>query len=148
MEVLLPCVCLSMLLAGSDMLNLTIWTKERSLVSTLIFLKMALTYMAPFTLLYIFSYIIWSVYLGYNHPMPYIGLIQVPVCIIFMIVLWILSWISAFSSTMLCWSCKSSSASIICFVVQLGRKSSVSFFLFFLRAGGRERASRYQAQMG
>ena len=73
MEIILPMLGNCTLYAGADLLNLTIWTKERSLISIKILLKMSLANFAPFAISYILSSTIWCVYLGNNHPLPYLG---------------------------------------------------------------------------
>ena len=73
MEIVLPMVCNCTLYAGADLLNLSIWTKERSLISAKILLKMTFANFAPFAIFYIISSTVWCVYLGYNHPLPYLG---------------------------------------------------------------------------
>ena len=84
MELMLPFACISILHAATDMLNLTIWTKEPSIISMKVLLKMTFMNNAPFSVLYIFSHITWCTYLGYNHPMPYLGLIQIGGWLIYM----------------------------------------------------------------
>lgn len=79
-----------LLTAAADLLNLTIWTKERSLMSFKIFLKMFISYMITWMVLYILGYVIWCNYLGYNPPLPFqIYLTQVT-WILFMMELWII----------------------------------------------------------
>ena len=90
MEVFLPTLSNLIITSGTDLLNLTVWTKENSLMSLRIFLKMLVMNLTSYFLLYILGYVIWCVYLGYNHPLPFVGLIQLPALILFMISLWFL----------------------------------------------------------
>ena len=50
---------------------------------------MWLMYFTPSFLIYTLSYLIWSVYLGYNHPLPYVSMSLLPTWGIFNIGLWI-----------------------------------------------------------
>ena len=87
-EAVLPTTSIYVLYAASDLLNLSTWTEEKSLFSPSIFLKMFFMYMIPNIFFYISSYVTWSVYLEYNHPMPNLGLIIWPIFITFTIGLW------------------------------------------------------------
>ena len=75
MEILIPTTINWMTIAATDLLNLAIWTQERSVISLLVFLKLYCVYSTPPLLLYILSYMNWCVYLGYNHPMPHVILV-------------------------------------------------------------------------
>ena len=89
MEVMIPSTIHWMTCVAADLLNLSIWTQERSVISPVLFLKLYFVYSAPPILIYILSYMIWCVYLGYNHPMPHVSVvILVPTQISFMISLW------------------------------------------------------------
>ena len=89
MEVLIPSTTNWMTIVAADLLNLTIWTQERSVISPLVFLKLYFVYSAPPFLLYILSYMIWCVYLGYNHPLPHVMMVtMLPTQILTMISLW------------------------------------------------------------
>ena len=87
-EVLLPTASIVILTAGNVFLDLTIWTKERALYSIGFYLKIYSTSVILFTVLYIICYVIWSVYLQFNHPLPNLGLIMMPMYIIFAVLLW------------------------------------------------------------
>ena len=90
MEVFIPTLSNLIIGSGTDLLNLTVWTKENSLMNVRIFLKVLTMNMTSNFLLYILGYVIWCVYLGYNHPLPFVGLLQLPALILFMISLWFL----------------------------------------------------------
>ena len=90
MEVFLPTLSNLIIGSGTDLLNLTVWTKENTLMNVRTFLKMLTMNMTSNFLLYILGYVIWCVYLGYNHPLPFVGLLQLPALILFMISLWFL----------------------------------------------------------
>ena len=50
---------------------------------------MTLVYLVPFFLLYTISYLIWSLQLGYNHPLPFLGILMMLLMwVIFPIGLW------------------------------------------------------------
>ena len=87
-EVLMPAATYWILAAVGDLLNLTIWTKERSLISLKMFLRLFFMYMIPYTIFYILGYSIWSVYLGLNHPLPWLGMALLPSWMAFAIGLW------------------------------------------------------------
>ena len=75
LEVFCP-VCTSFALsAGSVLLDLISWTKERTLISVKIYLKMYLMIVIPCFILYIACYIIWCIFLQFNHPLPYLAII-------------------------------------------------------------------------
>ena len=88
MEALLPCFSVHVLLALSVCLELTTWTKEKDLMSISSNMKLFFMSLAAHTFLYIICYAIWSAYLQMNHPMPFLGLIAIPMMIIFSIGLW------------------------------------------------------------
>ena len=88
LELLLPAASISILDAGYDLLDLTIWTKEKSLISLKVFSKMFLTYGSISIVAYVLSYVIWCLILGYNHPLPYVSLLGLPVWIICVFLLW------------------------------------------------------------
>ena len=90
MEILLPMATYWMLKAGAEILELTVWTKERSIKSIKVYFKMFLTYVIQFSLWYVSCYMIWHEHFGYNHPMPYLGMIVIPTYIIFVFELWII----------------------------------------------------------
>ena len=90
MEVNLPGTTNFMLVAATDLLNLTIWTNERSLMSISVFFRMFLTYLAIWIFLYISIYFVWSIYLGFNHPLPHLGMMILLTYIIFVFCLWFL----------------------------------------------------------
>ena len=87
-EALLPSIINIGVISGNDFFQLTTWFQEKELSSFFIYLKIFFMRVIPYTLLYISSYAIWSVYLGYNHPMPNLGLIMAPTFIINAIGLW------------------------------------------------------------
>ena len=70
MEVLLPWATTLLLLTGTQVLELRTWTKEKELISKWNYLKIYSMHLIPYAILYFSSYIIWSVYLQFNHPLP------------------------------------------------------------------------------
>ena len=60
--------------AGQHSLNLTTWLKAKDWFSVKNYLKMFALNMGPYTIGYILSYVIWSVYLEFYHPLPNLGL--------------------------------------------------------------------------
>ena len=91
MEICLPLACVSFLNAAGEFLNIKVWTKERSINSVKVLFKLFLSLIIPFLLVYISCYMIWTVQLGNNHPMPYLGLTStLPIRMIFVIELWII----------------------------------------------------------
>ena len=89
MQILIPFVFPCIFTAGGDLLNLTIWTKERSLISIKTLSKMTFVNFASAALFYILSDTIWCVYLEYNHPLPYLGLVAlVTSWIVLIITIW------------------------------------------------------------
>ena len=89
MEIILPASSFWFLSAGSEFLNLTIWTKERSIKSAKVFFKIFIAHILPYLLVFVSCYIIWSIYFGFNHPMPKLLLIGLPTRFIFLMELWI-----------------------------------------------------------
>ena len=91
MEICFPTACVIFLNAAGELLNLTVWTKERSIDSAKVLFKLFLALIIPFLLLYVSCYMIWTVHFGHNHPMPYLALsTTLPIRIIFIIELWII----------------------------------------------------------
>ena len=58
-----------------NIVMLFIFTKERYLITMAYFSKIFLAYSLSYAVLYSGAYAIWTLKLGYNHPLPYIGLI-------------------------------------------------------------------------
>ena len=83
MEINLPVATGWVIVAATDQLNLIVWTKEKSLKSFGVFFRIYFTYLMLWTLQYILSYSVWSVYLGFNHPLPYLGMMIFLTYIIF-----------------------------------------------------------------
>ena len=91
MEMILTAANVLFLDAASRLLNLAVWTKERSIKSVKVLLKVFfLAYIIPYLLFYVSSYIVWSVHFGFNHPMPYLGLVILPIQMAGAAELWIL----------------------------------------------------------
>ena len=89
LEICLPLVTLWILTAAANMLDLIIWTKEKSLATFRVFFIMFLMYYIPCILILVSSYIVWTVNLGLNVPIPYIALTgTLPIWIIFQVLLW------------------------------------------------------------
>ena len=75
MELLLPSVTITMLCAGTQILRLSIWTKEEEIMSIWIYLRLFLSCQIIWSLLYIISHVIWSIYLHFNFlPIGCVGL--------------------------------------------------------------------------
>ena len=90
MEPSLPAVVNWMIRAGADLMNLMILTNENSLKSFNLYLKLSAMILSLWFVFYISSYLIWSVCLGYNHPLPYLGLMLLPTWMIWNFCLWFL----------------------------------------------------------
>ena len=73
METLLPVTVNRFLSAGLILFQLAIFTEEHTLIRTALFFKIHLLYLIPYAVLYVLSYLIWSVYLEFNHPQPNLG---------------------------------------------------------------------------
>ena len=90
MEVLLPWATTLLLITGTQVLELRTWTKEKELMSIWNYLKIYSMHLIPYAILYFLSYIIWSVYLQFNHPLPNLFFILMPVFTIRAIEYWFL----------------------------------------------------------
>ena len=89
MEVYLPVCSSFMLSAGTYLLDLIHWTKEKDLRSIKVYLKMFFVMVIPCFALYIVCYVIWSVWLEFNHPLPYLAIICLMLAwLIFPLTLW------------------------------------------------------------
>ena len=76
-ETFLPSATTYILSAAVEVLNLTVWTQERSLATLHVFLKIYFLWVTPFFILVLMNYFVWSVYLGFNQPVPNLGLINI-----------------------------------------------------------------------
>ena len=76
------------LMTANDLLNLLIYTKENSLLSASVFLRLYSLYSIAWIVPYVGSYWVWCVYLTYNHPMPYLGFNFIISQMIFMVGVW------------------------------------------------------------
>ena len=89
MEVLLPSSSLIFLTAGLQLLNLTTWTQETTLMTVRNYLKIYSINLIPFAFSYVALSVLWSVYLQNNHPLPLLFTIcYFPTIIIAVIGLW------------------------------------------------------------
>ena len=88
LEASLPVATTTILNIGSISLDLKTWTKERDLFPLFTYLIFYLMTLIPYMILYISSYVFWSIYLDYNHPMPNLGLMLLPTNIIALLSLW------------------------------------------------------------
>ena len=89
MEVLIPSSSLIFLATGSQLLDLATWTQETTLMTIQNYLKISSIYLIPFAFLYIALSVLWSVYLQYNHPLPFLlTLSYLPTIMITAIGLW------------------------------------------------------------
>ena len=87
-EVMIPMATWFVLTAASQILLFKTWFKEQALISISNHFKMYFMNLIPYSVLYIISYLIWSVYMQFKHPLPRLGLIIIPNYIIWMIGLW------------------------------------------------------------
>ena len=60
--------------AGNEVLNMSIYFKEKSLQSFQILLRMWFLFMTMWIVPYLVAYLTWCIYLGYNWPLPYVFL--------------------------------------------------------------------------
>ena len=88
LEPLLPVIWIWILDAANDILNLSIWTNEKSIVSLNVFSRIFSMYALIGVPVYILMYVIWCLILGHNHPLPQLGLIRFPIWIVGMLGLW------------------------------------------------------------
>lgn len=79
MEAILPATTVFFVVAGVMYLSLTTYFKEEALETKSIYTKVYFMYLITFILLYISSYLLWSIYLQFNHPLPYLALLIMPV---------------------------------------------------------------------
>ena len=56
------------------MMELLIFTKEQRLINITYFTKVFVICAMAFATSYCIAYIAWTIYLGYNHPMPFVGM--------------------------------------------------------------------------
>lgn len=88
MEVNLPLLTNWIVIAGVEILNLMVWTKEKSVASLLMLIKLFLLNLIPWIVLYTLCYLVWTIHLGFNHPSPWIAYLTYPAYILFMAGLW------------------------------------------------------------
>ena len=89
MEILLPFSSFIFLGAGSQFLNLTTWTQEKTLMTIQNYLKIYSINLIPFAFLYIALNVVWSVYFENNHPLPFSAILALlPTIMIIAIGLW------------------------------------------------------------
>ena len=86
-EINISIVAASLYSTVNMLLNCFVFTSQKKLISFGVLLKMWGWNMLGFVIPYTISYVVWVVYLGYNHPMPFLGLCQ------------FVSWISVLSGT-------------------------------------------------
>ena len=84
----LPVTINWMIRVGADILNLTVWTGEDSLKSFNLYFKLTATCFAAWLFLYVSSYLLWSICLGFNYQLPYLALILVPTWLISNVGFW------------------------------------------------------------
>ena len=87
-EVLIPMTTFIVLSAAAQALHFKTWFKEPTLMSINNCFAIYFMNLIPYTALYTFSYVIWSVFLQFNHPLPNLGLIMIPTYMIWAIGLW------------------------------------------------------------
>ena len=79
------------LVVATEMLNLSVWTQERSLATLRVFILMFSWCYITSILLQLMWYYIWSIHLGYYHPMQQLGVVtMMPTFLSFQIGFWIL----------------------------------------------------------
>ena len=89
MENCLPGAVIFILYGANEALTLKVWTKEKAFTTFRVCFLMFLMHYIPFIILYMVCYFTWSVYFGFYHPLPYLGLmITLPTWIIFQVGLW------------------------------------------------------------
>ena len=86
METLLPVAGTMLISAGRILFQLAIYTQEKTLIKTPIFFKIYLIHLIPYVVLYVLSYVIWSVYLKFNHPQPNLGLMCILISYVLMMI--------------------------------------------------------------
>ena len=74
--------------SGQIILDLITWTNEKAIMSMWNYLKIFSMLLIPYTILYVSSYLVWCVFLQYNHPLPYFALILIPAVMTQAIGLW------------------------------------------------------------
>ena len=85
MEINLPLLANWILIAGVDILNLMVWTKEKSIASLLLLVKLFLSNVIGWNVLYTLCYLVWTILLGFNHPSPWIAYLTYPAYIPFLV---------------------------------------------------------------
>lgn len=75
METLLPVAVNRLLSAGQLLFQLSIYTEEQTLMKMTTFFRIYCMFMIPYAVIYVLSYVIWSVYLKFNPPAPDLGII-------------------------------------------------------------------------
>ena len=89
METLLPVAVSRLSSTGVILFQLAIYTEEQTLMKMATFFKFYFMYLIPYSVLYVLSYAIWSIYLKFNHPQPNLGLICLLISFTIMIIgLW------------------------------------------------------------
>lgn len=89
-EALFPLIATTILRTScSHILDLFVFTKEKSLLSISHFAKVYIISAMVISVAYCTSYVTWTLYLGHNHPMPFLGMLQfLPEVTIYMIAFW------------------------------------------------------------
>ena len=75
LEVTIPMTTNFVLLTANEVLNLAVFTQERSLMSVKVFSRIFLMYLISGNGLYILAFVIWTQYLGFYHPVPHVAVI-------------------------------------------------------------------------
>ena len=88
MEFNIPGATHTFLGTGVGIIALSKYTKEESLMSIWNFSKVCLFNLITWNLLYISAYLVWSVYLQFNHPLPNMAYLIVPALVLNVIGLW------------------------------------------------------------
>ena len=89
-EVIIPMTTFFVLSAAGQVLHFRTWFKEPALMSVSNYFAIYFMNLIPYTVLYISSYVIWTVHFQFKHPLPNLGLIIIPNYIIMAIGLWII----------------------------------------------------------
>ena len=88
LEFNLPLVLFMILMAGNDLLNLIVWSKEKSLRSFSVLYRLYVLYTMAWIFPYVVGHWFWCSYLGYYHPIPYLGFNFIISQIVFMVGIW------------------------------------------------------------
>ena len=72
MEINIPIGMVFLARAGNEVLDISIYFKEKSLQSFQMLLRMYFLFITMWIVPYLVAYLTWCIYLGYNWPIPYL----------------------------------------------------------------------------